>query len=158
MKTYIIRALKYFVALVVLCALMMTLMIWTGYSALTAEQTLELLFTDRFLMLGIAIVGLSLTYPKFGFIERSVEGSITTHRQQVVTAFEMNGFKLVGEQQGKLIFRGDGLLKRLSLLFEDEITVTEQGNAIHIEGIRRGVARVIYRLESYIEMANRNEK
>ena len=158
MATYALRALNYFIALVVLCALMMALMIWTGYSALTAEQTVELLFTDRFLMLGIAIVALSLTYPKFGFITRTTEGNLEKHRQQVLTAFDMSGFKLQREENGVLYFQGNGLLKRLSLLFEDEIRVEQVGDQIRIEGIRRGVARTLYRLESYIEMANRNEK
>ena len=44
------------------------------------------------------------------------------------------------------------LLHRLLLLFEDEILVSQYGQWILIEGIRRGVARVIYRLDSYIRM------
>ena len=43
-------------------------------------------------------------------------------------------------------------LHRLLLLFEDEILVSQYGQWILVEGIRRGVARVIYRLDSYIRM------
>ncbi|MBQ5903936.1 MAG: hypothetical protein IIW89_06330 [Alistipes sp.] len=54
---YLIRSLKYFVALCVLCVVMMGLMLLTGTSELTAEETLYLMFhSDRFVLLGIAIV------------------------------------------------------------------------------------------------------
>ena len=48
-------------------------------------------------------------------------------------------------------------MRRYTLLFEDEICVSQQGKMIQIEGIRRGVARVVYRLDSYIQMVRRDE-
>ena len=57
-----------------------------------------------------------------------------------------------------LHFRGDGLLKRLTLLFEDDVTVYQEGDEIVIDGIRRGVARVVYRLGGYLQMVQRDEK
>lgn len=38
------------------------------------------------------------------------------------------------------------------LLGEDEIKVSQYGQWIVLDGIRRGVARVQYRLDSYIHM------
>ena len=142
---YLIRSLKYFVALCVLCVVMMGLMLLTGTSELTAEETLYLMFhSDRFVLLGIAIVVLSATYPKFG--------------QQIENAFHSAGFRLVKEEDEVLYFRGDGLWKRLTLLFEDEIRVQQYGQWIEINGIRRGVARAWYLLDSYLEMVKRDEK
>lgn len=156
---YLIRSLKYFVALCVLCVVMMGLMLLTGTSQLTAEETLYLMFhSDRFLLLGIAVVVLSATYPRFGFITRRLEGDLVEHRRQVENAFHRAGFRLVKEEDGVLYFRGDGLWKRLTLLFEDEIRVSQYGQWIEIEGIRRGVARAWYLLDSYLEMVKRDEK
>ncbi len=156
---YLIRSLKYFVALCVLCVVMMGLMLLTGTSQLTAEETLYLMFhSDRFLLLGIAVVVLSATYPRFGFITRRLEGDLVEHRRQVENAFHGAGFRLVKEEDGVLYFRGDGLWKRLTLLFEDEIRVSQYGQWIEIEGIRRGVARAWYLLDSYLEMVKRDEK
>ena len=156
---YLIRSLKYFVALCVLCVVMMGLMLLTGTSELTAEETLYLMFhSDRFVLLGIAIVVLSATYPKFGFMTKRVEGDIHAHRQQIEHAFHAAGFRLVKEEDEVLYFRGDGLWKRLTLLFEDEIRVQQYGQWIEINGIRRGVARAWYLLDSYLEMVKRDEK
>jgi len=156
---YLIRSLKYFVALCVLCVIMMGLMLLTGTSQLTAEETLYLMFhSDRFVLLGVAMVVLAAAYPRFGFITRRVEGDVEQHRTQINNALHTAGFRLVKEEDGVLFFRGDGLLKRLSLLFEDEISVRQYGQWIEIEGIRRGVAKAWYLLDSYIEMVKRNEK
>ncbi|MBE6207282.1 MAG: hypothetical protein E7132_01260 [Rikenellaceae bacterium] len=156
---YLIRSLKYFVALCVLCVVLMALMILTGSSNLTAEETIYLMFhSDRFVLLGVAMVVLAAAYPRFGFITRRVEGDVEQHRTQINNALHTAGFRLVKEEDGVLFFRGDGLLKRLSLLFEDEISVRQYGQWIEIEGIRRGVAKAWYLLDSYIEMVKRNEK
>lgn len=156
---YLVRSLKYFVALCVLCVVLMALMILTGSSNLTAEETIYLMFhSDRFVLLGVAMVVLAAAYPRFGFITRRVEGDVEQHRTQINNALHTAGFRLVKEEDGVLFFRGDGLLKRLSLLFEDEISVRQYGQWIEIEGIRRGVAKAWYLLDSYIEMVKRNEK
>ena len=156
---YLIRSLKYFVALCVLCVVLMALMILTGSSNLTAEETIYLMFhSDRFVLLGIAIVALSATYPRFGFMTKRVEGDVEQHRLQIENAFRGAGFRLVKEEDGVLYFRGDGLWKRLTLLFEDEIRVSQYGQWIELEGIRRGVARAWYLLDSYLEMVKRDEK
>ncbi|MBR5849814.1 MAG: hypothetical protein IKZ12_01955 [Alistipes sp.] len=156
---YFLRSVKYFCAMCVLCVALMALMILTGTSAMNAEDTLYLMFhSDRFVMLGGALVVLAATYPLFGFVVRRVEGDLTRHREQVEQAFRVAGFALVGEENGTLIFRGEGLGKRLMLLFEDEIRVYQEGDQIAIDGIRRGVAVVAYRLDSYIQMVKYDEK
>lgn len=67
MKKYIVRSLKYFFALCVLCIALMGLMLMTGTSALSLDDTLYvLLHTDRYLMLFAAIVALAAVYPRFG--------------------------------------------------------------------------------------------
>ena len=150
---YLVRSLKYFVALCVLCVIMMGLMLLTGTSQLTAEETLYLMFhSDRFVLLGIAIVALSATYPRFGFMTKRVEGDVEQHRLQIENAFRGAGFRPVKEEDGVLYFRGDGLWKRLTL------RVSQYGQWIELEGIRRGVARAWYLLDSYLEMVKRDEK
>lgn len=156
---HLIRSVKYFFALCVLCVALMALMLLTGTSQLTAEETLYLMFhSDRFLLLAVAIVLLAATYPRFGFVVRRVEGSLQTHRQQIDSAFRAAGFVCVKEQEGVLTYRAEHLFRRLTLLFEDEITVMQQGNELVVDGIRRAVAPIVYRLDSYLEMVKRDEK
>ncbi len=85
-------------------------------------------------------------------------GSLSTDRQQVLTAFEVAGFSLRDERDGVMTFRATGIVKRLTMLFEDEIRVSQCGEYINIDGNRRGVARVVYQLDNYIRNKRRNEE
>ena len=141
---YFIRSLKYFVALCVICVAILALMLATGTSALTLDQTVYVMFhTSRYATLFAAIVVLAALY----------EGDVEQNREQIVNAFKSAGFSLRGEEDGVMTFRADGPLRKLMLLGEDEIKVSQYGQWIQIDGIRRGVARVEYRLDSYIQMS-----
>lgn len=150
---YIVRSLKYFLAMCVLCMAIMALNLMTGFSALSFDEFVFVLFhTPRGLLLLGVLVVLAAFYPKFGFTVRTVEGDVVKNREQIVNAFESARFSLRSEEAGVMTFRAKGLLHKLLLLGEDEIRVSQQGDRIVLDGIRRGVARVVYRLESYIEM------
>ena len=150
---YFIRSLKYFVALCVLCAAIMALNRLSGFATLTLEETFYVMFhTTRGMMLPAVIVLLAAFYPKFGFVQRKVEGDVGENREQIVNAFRSSGFSLRSEEDGVMVFRADTLLQKLMLLGEDEIRVSQYGQWIVLDGIRRGVARVQYRLDSYIHM------
>ena len=126
---YFIRSLKYFVALCVLCAAIMALNRLSGFATLTLEETFYVMFhTTRGMMLPAVIV------------------------EQIVNAFKSAGFSLRTDEDGVMTFRADGLLLKLTLLGEDEIKVSQYGQWILIDGIRRGVARAGYKLDSYIQM------
>lgn len=148
---YLIRSVKYFFALSVLFIALTWLM--TATSALTLEGVLyEMLHTDRYLRVMIVIVALAAAYPRFGFVVRKVEGDVELNREQIVNAFRAAGFSLRAEKDGVMTFRADNFMQKLVLLGEDEIKVSQYGQWITLDGIRRGVARVQYRLESYLQM------
>lgn len=158
MKKYLIRSAKYFVALCVLLVAIMALNRAMG-STLTIRETFYVMFhTTRGLLLPVVVVVLALCYPRFGFIVRRVEVDTELDREQIVNAFRSAGFSLRREEEGTLFFRADGFVQKLLLLWEDEIRVSQYGQWIELDGIRRGVARVQYRLDSYLQMKRRNEK
>lgn len=151
---YFIRSLKYFVALCVICVAILALMLATGTSALTLDQTVYVMFhTSRYATLFAAIVVLAALYPKFGVRgaqgRRRRGGEPRTDHQRL----QVGRLSLRGEEDGVMTFRADGPLRKLMLLGEDEIKVSQYGQWIQIDGIRRGVARVEYRLDSYIQMS-----
>lgn len=150
---YFIRSLKYFVYLSVLCIVLIALMLATGTAAMDLEQTLyAMIHTDRYAMLLAVILVLAALYPKFGFVVRKIEGDTVENREQIINAFRSSGFILHDEQDGVMSFRAEGLLLKLRLMGEDEIKVSQYGQWILLDGIRRGVVRVQLRLESAIEM------
>ena len=135
----------------------MALMLLTNTSVLTPSETFSALVrSTRGQVLIVAVVLLSALYPKFGFIRRQEIGSLRKNREQILNAFVSEGFKPVRESEHEMVFRADSLFKRLTLLFEDEIRVTQTGEWITIEGIRRGVARVYYRhfIDSLFQQCN----
>ena len=86
---YFIRSLKYFVALCVICVAILALMLATGTSALTLDQTVYVMFhTSRYATLFAAIVVLAALYPKFGFVVRKVEGDVEENREQIINAYD----------------------------------------------------------------------
>lgn len=148
---YFIRALKYFCALCVLCVAIMALNQLAGSSVLSFREALYVMFhTPRGMLLPVVIVALAAIYPRIGFVVRRVEGDVAQDRVQIVNAFRTAGFSLRAEQDGVLTFRADSPLRKLTLLGEDEIRVSQYGQWIEIDGIRRAVARVQYQLENYL--------
>ena len=114
---YFIRSLKYFVALCVLCAAIMALNRLSGFATLTLEETFYVMFhTTRGMMLPAVIVLLAAFYPKFGFVQRKVEGDVGENREQIVNAFKSAGFSLRTDEDGVMTFRADSLLRKLTLL------------------------------------------
>ena len=145
---YLIRAVKYFFAfcvlyvgvvwLSILTQKSMDISVWDSISATMA--------TERGRMLALAVVALSAAYPFFGFVKRSVKWDMATDADRLVEIFAAAGFALKEQGEGKMVFKANNILDRLVMLFEDEIVVEQQGEQITLDGIRRGVAKVIYRL------------
>lgn len=69
---------------------------------------------------------------------------------RINNAMMLFGFKLIEERDGKLVYRASSPLKRLMLMFEDEIIVRSSANGVELIGLRRSVARVAYQLKAYI--------
>lgn len=156
---YFVRALKYFALLCVLYVAIVWLMYWSGSLPDHPWPTIGIVLqSQRGIIMAAALVLLAAAYPMFGFMRKRIEGSTTGNREQIVNAFRMQGFRLTGQRDGEMTFRGDGVFKRLSLLFEDEIIVRDTDAGLEIEGIRRAVARIAYRLEGYIFNSKFDEK
>ena len=153
---YIVRAINYFVAF---CVLYLGV-VWLGLASQGGsmsvwESIVATMHTSRGLMLVAAVVLLSALYPRFGFMTRRVECDMTEDREQLLSAFMMSGFVVREESEGRMLFRGDNLVRRIFMLFEDEIVVEQYGQWVDIKGNRRGVANAAYRLELYMENKQR---
>lgn len=145
---YLIRAVKYFFAFCVLYVGVVWLSILTqkGMDISVWDSISATMATERGRMLALAVVVLSAAYPFFGFIKRSVKWNMATDADRLVEIFAAAGFALKLKSEGKMVFKANNILDRLVMLFEDEIVVEQQGEQITLSGIRRGVAKVIYRL------------
>ena len=150
MKRYLLRSLKYFVMLCLLFVALIWLKIAYEHLPLTMWQMLQLYFSVwNGWFMAIVIVAMSATYPLFGFVKRSVVATIAADREQIEAAMATTGLVLAGATADKLTFRATGL-QRLTLLFEDDVVVEQQGDEVVISGHRRTVVRAVIRLEGYL--------
>ena len=150
-KTYIVRALKYLVWLVLLFMLVFTLMALTGTSRAGAGDLFAELFgTSRGAVMIAVIVVLALLYPRFGFTRRTLRASLAADRDLIVGVFAGNGFAPVAESGSEIRFRAASPPKRALLLWEDTITVTAAGDTIVIDGIRKEAVKAEFRLRSQL--------
>ncbi len=154
---YAIRSIKYLLMLTLLFFAVTFLMNFTGSLTLSYQEQLDLFMANNGALKISFFVVLSALYPLFGYIKRDVEGSIVENRDQIEVAMESSGFSFKEERDGKLLFGANTILRRVAFLFEDTIEVSQKGDKIHIEGIRRGVVYVVYCLDGFIKSSNINK-
>lgn len=146
---YLIRATKYFLALCVLYVGVVWLSLATN-KAMAGVSVMDYLeatwATQRGKMLVAVVVLLAAAYPRFGFVSRRVKWDMANDADRLTELFAAAGFSLKEQSEGRMIFKANNIVDRLVMLFEDEIEVTAEGDEIVVEGIRRGVAKVIYRM------------
>ena len=126
----------------------------------------NLTFEERWLMMFLngwqgwsMVVGtilLATTYPYFGYTKRSIAGNIVTDREQLNRAADFTGLELVSDNGNELVYHAKGV-RRLVMLFEDEVKVRQNGDEIEIEGLRRVAVRMAFDTERYITNKRRIE-
>ncbi len=155
---YVQRSIKYFLSICFIYAAMLYALSFTEMMVMTGGETFHALMSKpRGVFMLLAVVLLSAAYPRFGFVERRVKGSIKMHRDQINQSFAMQHFKLKSEDDHRLVFIADSIFKRIFLLFEDHILVTQVGDEIELRGNRKAVAYVMYRLKYAIELKEQSE-
>jgi len=157
MKKYLLRSVKYFITLIVLYVALMALMHYSEHSVVTFAQRWELLFsTWRGWGMVVATIVLAATYPYFGFAKRAFTGNIATDREVFTMAAEVSGLQLVRESETELVYRAKGL-RRLTSLYEDEVTVRQNGSQIEVQGLRSIAVRLAFDAERFITNKHRRE-
>ncbi len=155
---YAIRSLKYLLLISVLyVALLWVSSIYT-YDGMVDVATLlrAQLGSQRGVWLVVAFVALAIFYPRFGYVRRVVSGAdIEDDRIRIDNAMKLYGFKFAEVREGALVYRAEGIIHRITLLFEDEILVRQVEGGVEIEGLRRSAVRIIYQLKAYIEHKER---
>lgn len=150
---YLIRAIKY---LLLLSALYVAL-VWAMY-LLGAEPQIDPwlqieahLRADIGKKMVVVFVILAALYPRFGFMRKRIEGYTPERdKERLQNAMALFGYKLAESHDGVDVYRAEGVVKRLTLLWEDRIEVRIEDGALELKGIRRMVARIAYQLETYI--------
>lgn len=149
---YLLRSVKFLVALIVMYVAAVWLMSAVGASMLSARDTIFVMFqTTRGQLLVAAILIWVAIYPKVGYIKRECSADFDADKEQIMTAFTVSGYELVEQSENEMRFRASNFFRRVRLLFEDEVVVRRsEGGGVEIEGVRRTVAYAMMRLNSYL--------
>ena len=151
---YAVRSLKYLLFICVLYVALMWLSSISTYGGAVDTMTLlrAQLASNRGVWLVVAFVALALFYPKFGYVRRVIEGAdMDADRVRIDNAMQLYGFKFAEVRDGGLVYRAEGVVRRIILLFEDEIIVRRVEGGIEVEGKRRQAVRIIFQLSAYID-------
>lgn len=150
---YFVRALKYFLYLAVLLVVLVWLMtlIDDNIKMGVWEYIVYKFGSEGGIIMLVGLVALAALYPLFGYMRKSVPScNLEEDKVRIHNAMMVYGFKYVGERDGVQIYRSMGILRRLTLRFEDKIELRQVGDAVELYGLRSQVARVAYQLQGYL--------
>lgn len=156
MKRYVIRAAKYLAWMLILFAVIFIIMDLTDTSAVEGVSGLKQVISgDRGHILMLMIVALAAVFPVVGFMTRNIKGSLT--REDIVIMMNGIGFKLSSYEGNSLVFNATNPLKKFGMYFEDRIEIVLEEENIKVDGIRKEVVKIEYRINTLLLSKERNE-
>ncbi|MDR2883113.1 MAG: hypothetical protein LBU98_04985 [Alistipes sp.] len=160
---YFLRSIKYLVKIVVLLGLIFWLMQMSGTSAIRVEGSAvdflhNFFATSRGRIFSLALLVWCAVYPSVEFRRRNLFYDIAARREAIIKAFAAGRMRLAGEEEGRMVFRGESLVRTIWWLGDEAVTVTRSADGgIDIEGPRRFVMEAEHRIPNYVGAGNGNE-
>ena len=148
--TYIRRALKYFIQISLLLAVIIGVLMATGMVSKDISVAFQYGWKSVWWILAIFAV-MALAYPFFGYQKRMirVNGDPALAKDGIVEAVKGRGYVLAGEADGVLKLRLSSPLNRAARMWEDTITLSPVLGGWEVEGLTRDLVRVIGSVETY---------
>lgn len=147
MNRYGIRAAKYALQLTILLLVFYSVLRLVGYD----NAPLEVLWmTPRGFMLVVAIVAFALLYPFLGYTKKTLTFDANKRLEDVERVMGMCGYIKESQTADELKFRGSTTSKRLSLMYEDTITITTTDGLSIMQGPRKEVVKIYFRMGTFI--------
>lgn len=145
---YIIRALKYFIHISVLLAIVVAIL----FALNIVEGGINDVFRngwDSIWMLALMFLGLSAFYPLLGYAHytASVAGSLEERKAEICSYMQEKGYVLSKEDGDCLKFRLTSFGKRLMRDFEDTVSVRSVFGGFEFEGYRKDIIPLIHGFE-----------
>ncbi|MEG1554983.1 MAG: hypothetical protein RRZ64_07800 [Rikenellaceae bacterium] len=145
MKTYLLRALKYLCYFVILFALVYALLSLAGYNEMQDYSFIEVMTSNRGIMMCCVIIALSLVYPLISTTKKVI---FNMPMSEVVEAMKTVGYHEV-EREGDEVafFRADKFSDRLFMKMDDGVRVYIIGDQTVFDGSRRAIVKTAYTIE-----------
>ena len=155
--TYIRRAVKYFIQVSLLSAVIIGVLMATGYVSKDINVALPHGWKSVWWILAVFAV-MALAYPFFGYQKRkiNVNGDPALAKDGIVEALKGRGYVLEGEKDGELSFHLSSPLNRAARMWEDRITLTPVLGGFQAEGLSRDLVRVMSAIEQHFRNHGNN--
>ena len=148
---YLRRALKYFLQICILFVVIIGALMLTGMVSKDVAVAFQKGWTSIGYIAAIFLV-MSFAYPFFGYGKRRIRaaGEPAEHREAILDAMDVRGYKLVWEKEGEYRFCLKSPVARLFRLFEDAVTISPVLGGFEAEGLIRDLARVVASIDHKI--------
>lgn len=146
---YLVRAVKYFIYLMVILSLIILVLIMTKM----VESDISRMFVngyDSLWQIALMMAAFALIYPRLGFSCRTAHlyGPIEDNRQEILRVMDILDYRLESEQDGKMCFVKRSILTRIMKMYEDRITISPTATGLEVEGLTKDIVRVVSGLEA----------
>ena len=148
--TYLRRAVKYFIQVSLLSAVIIGVLMATGYVSKDINVALPHGWKSVWWVLA-CFAAISLSYPFLGYQKRkiNVNGDPALAKDGIVEAVKGRGYVLADEADGVLKFHLSSPLNRAARMWEDTITLSPILGGWEAEGLTRDLVRVVGSIEYY---------
>lgn len=141
---YIIRALKYFVQLLVMLALFITVLVLLH----VIDADLNTMFTggiSSIWKIAAIVAAFAAIYPRFGYTSRRIylNGSFEELMPLIRKEMEERGYRLEETEGENMKWRLVSPVARFTRMWEDRITMTRTMNGWAVEGSSKDVIRLV---------------
>ncbi len=140
---YVIRAVKYFLYIVVLVTLILTVLALSGFVSSDINVMFRNGWKSVWLILAV-FAFVSAFYPRFGYGRRQVHitGEYSQIRQGVIDFMTEHGYRLEKELGEDLFFRSTSAARRIARVWEDRITLERCLGGFVLEGPAKDIVRL----------------
>ena len=146
--TYLRRALKYFIQICLIFAIIIGALMLSGMVSKDISVAFQHGWTSVWWILALIAV-MSLAYPFFGYQKRkiNVKGDPADYKDGIVQALGARNYVLEDDREGELKFRLSSPVNRAARMWEDRITLTPVLGGYVAEGLARDLVRVVGAIE-----------
>jgi hypothetical protein len=110
--------------------------------------------TSRGKIFLVALVVWCAVFPAVEFKKRHLFYDMHTRRDAIVRAMNAGRMRLASEDGGRMVFRGESLVRTIWWMGDEAVTITPNpSGGIDIEGPRRFVMEAQQRIPTYVENA-----
>ena len=149
MITYLRRALKYFIQITLLFAVIIGVLMLTNLASKDINTAFRHGWQSVQMILA-AFAVMSLIYPFFGYGKRQINaaGDPADHWETIGKIMDSRGYALAGETpEGGRKFKLENGVGRVARLWEDTIIINPVLGGFQAEGLNRDLVRVVMTLD-----------